>query len=98
MTENELQKECVKYLKEKNILYYHAGFRGLHRAGASKNSVGWPDLFIFPEGGKPKFVELKGPTGNLRPEQIIKIEDLIKAGYETFVVKTYEEFREAMKW
>jgi hypothetical protein len=98
LTEHELQLLCIEHLKARGVLYYHSGFRGIHRTGTSKNVKGWPDLFIFQAGGIPKFVELKAPGCKLKPDQITKIEDLVKDGYDCYVVDSIEKFKEAMKW
>jgi hypothetical protein len=98
MTENELQKLCVEYLKKKNLLYYHSGFRGLHRTGTSSNVKGWPDLFVFIPGGVTKFIELKAGKGKLRPEQVEKIEVLVGAGFDCYVVDSLDKFVEIFRW
>jgi hypothetical protein len=98
MTEKQLQDQCIEYLKYNNIAYYHSGFRGLHKYGYSKNTKGYPDLFIFMPGGKTIFVELKQPKKKASIEQVEKIMELSNLGFKCFVIDSFEKFVEAIKW
>lgn len=68
MTESELQSFINADLKSMGIKFFHDQ-KGRTR-GNKRQRAGLPDLLIFPKNGTVHFVEVKTPTGKLRPQQI----------------------------
>lgn len=94
MTEATLQKQCNEYLRKRGILYFHpekgrSNMQTTHRAG-------WPDMMIFRDS-KALFVELKSETGKLRPEQVQKMGELVREGFECKVCRKFQEFKNILE-
>lgn len=98
MIENDLQKQCEKYIESLGWSYIHLGHRGKQRYGYSKNNIGYPDLIIFPGKERVFFVELKNGDKALRKSQAEKIEKLKKKQYKCYVASNYLEFIMICEW
>lgn len=56
----------------------------------SKN--GFPDIFSF-KNGKTLFIEVKSENGKASELQKYRIEQLTKAGFEAYIINSYEQFK-----
>ena len=90
MTESELQKKCTEYLDKLGIPWYHIP-NGQWKM-RNQNRADWPDLFIFLDGGRTIFVELKTKVGKLSEGQIEKLEVLRARNYDCYVIDDFQNF------
>lgn len=71
------------------------------RGGMSLKMVplvaGIPDRLVVLPGGQTFFVELKSPTGRLRPIQVVTHERLAEIGHPVVVLSSQEAVREWFK-
>jgi hypothetical protein len=94
MTERELQKQCLEYLRARSVRYSRTenGHKGRNLHGR----IGEPDITCFPGYGYVVFFELKTATGKQRPEQV-EFQRWAEANhYRYFVVRTFEHFQNLM--
>lgn len=83
MRENALQAKISKKLKRAGLLVYKVEAIG---------QPGFPDLLVFRPGGGAVLLEVKTPTGRLRPLQVHTIErELIPQGVEVHVITNAEQ-------
>lgn len=89
MTEGEIQREIIYLLEKRGNIVIR------HNAGKVANNVrlspkGTPDLqSIGPDGHM--WIEVKTPTGKLRPEQGIMINKLQKFGERVIIARSVED-------
>lgn len=84
--ESDLQKKCLKYCKENNILCIN-----IHQGGWG--NLGCPDLILCIEG-KFVAVELKTPkgTGKISKPQEIWRDRILAAGGQHFYIDNFQGF------
>ena len=58
---------------------------------------GFPDVGLFFPGGQCVLVELKTPTGRLRPQQVRMIKKLSEQGVIVYVCNAFEEFERILE-
>jgi Holliday junction resolvase len=87
--ESQLQSNCIKYLKEKDI--YHVNVHGSGWTGK-----GTPDLLICHKG-KFVAVELKVGNNDLQADQIVRRNRILKSGGQYCCPKSLEEFIKFME-
>ena len=87
--EKELQRLCEQELSRRGI----RAWLHLRTRAQAAACPGWPDL-VFCCKGIPFAVELKTPSGRLRPEQERQLADMARDGWRVEVVRTFEQFRE----
>ena len=83
--EKTLQGQCESLLRRLGIEYLHLSIRAREKAGL-------PDL-LFACNGIPMAVELKARDEKPEPHQIEMMRRMAKNGWQTFVVRAYEDFR-----
>ena len=83
-SEKKLQSMCESELNRRNIVYLHLSFR-------AREKIGWPDL-VFCINGKPFAIELKTTNGKLTLEQINLHIRMADNGWNTKVVRSFDEF------
>lgn len=92
MTEGEIQKQIIDYLKLQNAIVVR------HNSGRARNNiklspVGFPDLQAILADGRIVFIEVKTPTGELRASQQIMIDILKKRGQTVIVARSLDDLR-----
>ena len=102
--EDEIQKECTKYLFDMEVLgwltFYHTpngGKRNIREAARFKSlgvRPGVSDLTIIIDGGRVLFVELKAPKGSLSKNQEKFLGRVDALGCPTAVCKSLTELQE----
>lgn len=75
-----VQDPLTKYLRANQIIHKKKD------TGPWSTSAGWPDLEIYPDGGKMFFIECKAPGKHAEPLQIYIHDQLRAAGYPVYVV------------
>jgi hypothetical protein len=94
-SERELQRLCENELSRRGIVYLH--LRTKQQAAAAP---GWPDLTFCARsiGGDPVpiAVELKAKHGKLRIDQEATLACMYLNGWQTAVVRSFDEFRELL--
>lgn len=90
MSESEIQKQIIDALK----LSGHLLFR--MNAGKAANNIrlcpkGTPDLLAISRGGKTTWIEVKTPSGALRPAQKEMIADLESRGQRVIVARSLDD-------
>lgn len=96
--EEILQEQCEGLLKIYKIQYLHlatAVTRGGKTSGIAGNK-GWPDLTVYAPTGC-FFVELKVKGRRLTKEQREKKPLLENAGYDYYVCRDFDNFREILE-
>jgi hypothetical protein len=91
ISEATLQAHCNKYLNLLGVMFYHqTNSTGKNRYSKS----GIPDLVVWFPKGKTIFFELKDSKGRVKPEQIKFKDDILKLGFEHYVIRpeTFEAF------
>ena len=83
MTEARLQKQCIAYAKENNVLAYKVD---------STSSRGFPDLTCVLPNGTVLFCELKTETGVLSALQKRMIKKIKANRGNAYVIRSKEEF------
>ena len=76
--EAEFQAEVVRRAKQ-------LGWDAYHPYYSQKSRAGYPDLTLWRE--RVVWMELKAETGRLRPDQMVVIDALRKAGAEVYVFR-----------
>ena len=89
--ESKLLNKCLAYCKER-------GFPAWHDWSRKKNEPGWPDLQIYPPGGKPVLIELKSAKGVFRKEQQDLARQFMFLGYRYEKVRSFKRFLEVMEF
>lgn len=89
MTEKEIQKQIIDYLKQKG----HIVFR--MNSGKAQNNIrlcppGTPDLLVATRSGHV-WVEVKTSSGKLREEQVNMIQRLSAFGDRVLVARSLED-------
>lgn len=98
MIEKYLQKQCEQYLELIGIEYLHLTTHITRRVGNRflnfpiQRNKGFPDFAIFFNNAKTIFIELKTKT-RLKKEQLEKKEMFESLGFDYFVVKKFEDFK-----
>ena len=88
MSEAELQAQCNAYLRTIGAHFIHLeSGRGSKYLYAS----GIPDLLIYYKG-KHILVELKTPTGKLKPSQVARFPLFKQAGFLVHIARSLDEF------
>ncbi len=90
MTESELQKEIIAYLKVKECLVFRMN-SGYIKSNVRLAPPGTPDLLVVPPAGFSFWVEVKTPTGKLRESQIEMIDKLKQRNQTVWIVRSMEE-------
>lgn len=85
MTEADLQKQCIQYCYDNDVLAYKV---------ETPARRGFPDLLLVFPGGRTTFVELKHPNGHgtLSALQLVTINSLLNQGADVHVIDNYEYF------
>ncbi len=105
MTENQLQIQCVRYLRENypDLLHHHSPNEYAHTQGQryhGKNMgmlSGFPDLWILSPSGETVFIEFKTEKGTLSPVQK-EIHAIFSRYYQNiFVVRNLDQFQEVIR-
>lgn len=89
MREKAIEAHLIKRVKE-------AG--GTTKKWVSPGNAGVPDRIVFFPNGDVHFVEMKSPTGSLRPNQVVQHRDLNYYGSRVYVLKTKKEVEEWVRW
>ena len=92
-TETEIKKEISDYLKACGYKVYRMQ-AGRISKNMHNNEAGTPDLFCVGRHGNCFWVEVKTPTGKLRPAQVEHIADLIERGQFVLVASSIQEVAE----
>lgn len=102
MTEDHIHRSILKYLRTvlpKHWIVYHTpngGSRNSEIEGASLKGLGViagvPDLTILGDG-KVFFMEVKSPSGRVRPAQRKFMSLLEKSGIECAIVRSIDDAR-----
>jgi hypothetical protein len=89
MTEAQLQKKCVSYCWDNDVMAYKM----------DASTRGFPDLLIIFENGHTAFVELKSPsgTGRLSAMQINIIQKLTDRHVDVQVIDSFDAFADFIK-
>ena len=88
--ESKLQSKCLAYCRDH-------GWPVFHDWSMKTNKAGFPDLFIFTEGGRMILIELKSGNAKLRTEQQALHRQLNWLGHKVHVVRSYKRFLEIME-
>lgn len=106
LSEDKIQAECIKWA---NNTYKELRVCGIthipnggtrHKIEAMKLKAigvraGFPDLMIIPDWPKPVFfIEMKTEMGITSKDQKLIHDELIRKGYEVFVINSIEKFKE----
>ena len=92
MKERDIQKQILEYLTLKGIFHYR------NNTGAMKTLHGFvrfgtpgsPDIFAVKDG-MIYGIEIKGPAGRMRPEQVTFGKNLVEAGGTYLVAKSLDD-------
>lgn len=90
--EKELHGLISQELRRREIRFLHADMRK-----SSTLPVGHPDYTIFLPGGRTIFAEIKTGTGRLAPHQEAYIKALEADGFEVWVPRSFEIFRDFLR-
>ncbi len=93
MSEQDLQKQINKILRQLKIPFYH---REKGRSVHKSHSAGFPDLF-FAHKGRTFMIELKANGGIVSPKQKDMLYEYHKAGCVTRVVFSLDGFYEILR-
>lgn len=85
--ESHLESRCIAEAERRGYLVRKASWRGRR---------GCPDIFLTKFGVGPLFVEFKDPKGELSKRQEVEIRRLREAGCAVFVVRTFQQFVDAL--
>jgi Holliday junction resolvase len=85
ISESTLQKNCLKYLKERNIY-------ALNVYGSGRTGKGTPDIIACINGRFVAF-ELKVGTNQMQPDQVIHKKRIERSGGQQFTPRTVTEFK-----
>jgi hypothetical protein len=75
-------------------------YEELFEEGYLPVASGWPDFFVVSGKDEIFFVEVKGPGDELRPNQIVVLELLARAGIDTYIryPDGYEAVGDSTPW
>lgn len=85
--ENILQAAILKKARKRGCLAYKV---------QAVSYVGFPDTMVIFPGGRIILVEVKTPTGRLRPAQVRRIKQLRLHGVPVYVVNSLAQFEKVM--
>lgn len=88
--EKTLQNKCIRWLKSQPDCWF------FKVSGSACQTPGVPDLVICWHG-RFVAVELKSSIGELREVQLATINKILGAGGRAFVIRSFQEFTEAME-
>ena len=92
MTESEIQKEVVKYLKDRNCLVFRMN-SGYIRKNVKLSPPGTPDLLVITRSGKVIWLEIKTETGKLNPKQKSMIYELATRKQHVYIIRDKDELK-----
>ena len=95
MKESDLQAQCNAYLRVRGICFYHQQ-KGRTNGQKFTSMSGLPDLLMWHKG-RHLLVELKTPTGGLKPSQVKFFAELDLAGYPVWVIRSTKAFVELIE-
>ena len=90
MTESEIQKEIIAYLKVQGFLVLRTN-AGSVRHNVKMAPSGFPDLMVIMGHGKVLFIEVKTPTGKVSDIQLNMHDRLIVSGHDVMVARSVED-------
>lgn len=90
--ESDLHNKIIEACKARGWIYFHGSM-----VVKSSRTIGEPDFTILADKGRVFFVECKTKTGKLSPEQLGIKMWAEKLGHTIHVVRSMEEFLEAVK-
>lgn len=91
MTETEIQKQIIDYLRLHNYIIFRMN------SGSARNNIklcpsGTPDLLAV--GRKTIWIEVKTPTGKLRESQIEMHEKLTKCNQTVIIARSIDDIKD----
>jgi Holliday junction resolvase len=95
LSERHIQRQIVDYLRATGWLVIET-YLGSSRGGSAWLTKGLPDLYAV-RRGRQIWVEVKTPSGRVRPEQQTLHEQLRAQGAEVYVVRSIEHLREEVE-
>jgi len=96
MTESEIQKEVVKYLKDRDCLIFRMN-SGQRSRKIQPPPPGTPDLLVITKSGKVIWLEIKTETAKLNPRQIDMIHDLEMHKQNVYVIRCVDDLKYILK-
>ena len=89
MTESEIQKEVIKYLKDRDCLVFRMN-SGYIRKNVKLSPPGTPDLLVVTRSGKVVWLEIKTETSKLNPNQVEMIYELEIRKQNVYVIRNVD--------
>jgi len=90
--ESELHEDIEKFLSGQGWPFFHQRMDKPHT-----DKLGTPDFIIAMPKGRVLFVECKSKTGKVSIEQAAMAAALKKHGHWCYIVRSFDEFKSAMK-
>ena len=96
MTESEIQKQVIAYLKVCGFMVYRMN-SGYVKKNVKLSPPGTPDILVISPYGKIYWLEIKTATGQLRDSQKEMHEKLRSYGQEILVIRSVKDVQEIIK-
>ena len=90
MTESEIQKQIITYLKLSNYLVFRMN-SGKTQYNVQLCPKGTPDLLAISPQGKTLWIEVKTASGKLRESQVKMIADLESRGQKVIIARSVKD-------
>jgi hypothetical protein len=95
MTEHEIQSDIIALLESHGALVIRMN-AGRGRYNQRLAPAGTPDLLALLETGETIWIEVKTPTGKLRPEQVAMHERLCDMGHTVIIARGVDDVLDAL--
>lgn len=96
MTESEIQKEIMAYLKVKDCMMFRMN-SGYVKRNIKLSPPGTPDLLVITYNNYLFWLEIKTENGHLRDSQIIMHTKLKDYGQHVYIVRSLEDVQKIIK-
>ena len=98
MTEKEIQKQIIDYLRLRRIPATRHQCGAAHHRGGHINmgEAGWPDIIACLPDGRFLGIEVKRKEGKLRPAQSERITELLGNNAAIVVARSVEDVEKAL--
>jgi hypothetical protein len=91
MTEKEIQKSILEFLKKKGIKAWPDKQGHFQHSTNTKASIGVPDIIGYLSDGTFLGIEVKTEKGKIRPEQVTFHDDALANGCMVFVARSLDD-------